>query len=174
MPNMSKRHLDREQQHFIDSLAALLTPWGMPITVARIYGYLLLRAGPASLDDIAREMELSKSSASVAARVLERYNLAQRHGERGTKRIYYSASDDCAGFLSAQSTLLGAMGQLFQEHAASASGGAKKRLKDIARFYLSMRQGMEAALEEFEIKPAGAKAKRPKAQAATARKSRCA
>jgi DNA-binding transcriptional regulator GbsR (MarR family) len=32
------------------------------------------------------DLEISKSSASVAARLLEQYTPARRHGERGSKR----------------------------------------------------------------------------------------
>ena len=53
---------------FIEDAARLLIPWGVPQTAARLYGYLLLCAEPVSLDRITADLEISKSSASVAAR----------------------------------------------------------------------------------------------------------
>jgi DNA-binding transcriptional regulator GbsR (MarR family) len=47
---------------------------------------LLLGAEPTSLNRIMTDLEISKSSASVAARLLEQYTPARRHGERGSKR----------------------------------------------------------------------------------------
>lgn len=150
MPNMSKAGLDAEQRRFIDDLSALLTPWGMPLSLARVYGYLLLRSLPVSLDDIAADLEMSKSSASVAARDLERNALARRHGERGSKRVFYAVSDNYAGFLLDRTRMLGNLGKLMQGRAnAVTSGAAARRMKDRARAYLKLRDATEAAIEEI-------------------------
>jgi predicted transcriptional regulator len=92
--------------------ARLMVPWGVPQAVARLYGYLLLGAEPVSLDRIAADLEVSKSSASVAARLLEKYTLVRRHGERGSKRVLYDASDNYEGMLSGQNRLLEASAEL--------------------------------------------------------------
>jgi len=68
-------------------------PWGCLRPRRRLYGYLLLSAEPVSLDRITSDLEISKSSASVAARLLEQYTLARRHGERGSKRALYEVSE---------------------------------------------------------------------------------
>jgi hypothetical protein len=150
MPNMSKGPVSAEQLRFIDDVAALLVPWGMPQTAARLYGYLLLSMAPISLDRISVELEISKSSASVAARLLEKHALVRRHGERGSKRVLYSVSDSYAGLLSEQSSLIGEVGVLLQSRAAAVSSGATAtRLKAMSRFYLSMREAMETAIREF-------------------------
>jgi DNA-binding transcriptional regulator GbsR (MarR family) len=65
---------------------------GVPQAAARLYGYLLLFSEPVSLDRMTVDLGISKSSASVAARPLEKYRLALRHGERGSKRMRYEAS----------------------------------------------------------------------------------
>lgn len=147
---MSKKPLAREQLRFIDDVASLLVPSGMPQTVARLYGYLLLSVAPVSLDRISADLELSKSSASVAARLLEKHALLRRHGERGSKRALYTVSESYAGLLSEKSFLLGKLGTLLDSRAgAVASGAAATRLKDMSRFYLSMRDAMDAAIREF-------------------------
>jgi hypothetical protein len=150
MPNTSKQGVSAAQVRFVDDVACLLVPWGMPQIAARLYGYLLLRVAPVGLDRISADLEISKSSASVAARLLERHTLARRHGERGSKRVLYSVSDNYAGVLSEQSSLLGDVAVLLQNRAAAvASGTTAIRLEAMSRFYLSMREAMEKAIRDF-------------------------
>ena len=148
---MSKPSVSPEQGRFIDDVASLLVPWGMPQTMGRIYGYLLLSTIPLGLDRIAADLEISRSSASVAARLLEKHTLVRRHGERGSKRVLYSVSDNFAGLFSERGVMLGALGALLQGRAAVvASGAAATRLQVMSRFYLAMREAMEAAIREFD------------------------
>ena len=148
---MSKSAARAGQSRFIDDVASLLVPWGMPQTMGRIYGYLLLGAGPVSLDGIAADLEISKSSASVAARLLEKHSLVRRHGERGSKRVLYSASDNYAGLFAERGLMLGKLGVLLEGGAATvAAGAAASRLRAMSRFYRSMREAMETAIREFD------------------------
>ena len=94
---MSNSKLTTDQGRFIESLASLLIPWGMTNTSARLYGYLLLQNEPASLDDIVRDLEISKSNACTAANALEQQQNARRVRERGSKRVLYAL-----GYLSAE------------------------------------------------------------------------
>lgn len=120
----------------------------MPQTAARLYGYLLLSPDPVSLDQIAADLEISKSSASVASRLLEAYMLARRRGERASKRALYEASDNYQGMLVEQNRLLGAMADLLRKNTAAA-GRAGARLQGMADFYQVMRQATEAALAQW-------------------------
>lgn len=143
----SRTALSAEKKRFIEDVAALLIAWAVPAIPARLYGYLLLVEEPVSLDVIAADLQISKSSASVAARLLEKYSLVRRHGERGSKRVFYGPSDNYAGPLKARSEMLGDMGQLLKGYAANAGPGpASKRLKEMSRFYLAMREAMDTAI----------------------------
>lgn len=124
--------------------------WGVPPTAARLYGYLLLNAEPVSLDRMTADLEVSKSSASVAARLLEKYTLARRHGECGSKRALYEASDSYEAMLTEQNRLLEALAELLRAGAHTvASGTTRNRLEEMARFYVLTRQAMESALEHW-------------------------
>ena len=145
MPNKSNNSMTPAKQRFIEDVARLLVPWGVPQTAARLYGYMLLSAEPVSLDRITTDLEMSKSSASVAARLLEQYTLARRHGERGSKRALYEVSDNYKGMLIEQNRLLDALAELLEAGAGDvASGRARDRLKEMAEFYLVTRQAMES------------------------------
>jgi DNA-binding transcriptional regulator GbsR (MarR family) len=150
---MSNKSLNATENHFIEDAARLLVPWGVPQTAARLYGYLLLRAEPVSLDRITSDLEISKSSASVAARLLEQYMLARRHGERGSKRALYGVSDNYEGMLTEQNRLLDALAALFRTGATGvASETTRDRLEEMAEFYLTIRQAMETALQSWRAK----------------------
>jgi DNA-binding transcriptional regulator GbsR (MarR family) len=152
---MSNKTLNATEHRFVEDAARLLLPWGVPQTAARLYGYLLLRAEPVSLDRITSDLEISKSSASVAARLLEQYMLARRHGERGSKRALYGVSDNYEGMLTEQNRLLDALAALFRTGATTtASETTRDRLEEMAEFYLTIRQAMETALQSWRAKRA--------------------
>src|SRR5271170_5907063 len=130
MPN-NKRLIETERR-FIEDVARLMVPWGVPQTAARLYGYLLLSAEPVSLDRMTVDLEVSKSSASVAARLLEKYTLARRHGERGSKRALYEVSDNYEQMLTEQNRLLQALADQLKAGASiAASGTVRNRLKEM-------------------------------------------
>jgi DNA-binding transcriptional regulator GbsR (MarR family) len=150
VPNIQNTASIKGSQLFIEDMARLLMPWGVPQVAARLYGYLLLRGMPTSLDQITVDLEISKSSASVAARLLEKYTLARRHGESGTKRAWYAVSENYQGILNEQKRMLHAMADLLQTGArTAASEAAAQRLEVMSEFYETILAGMESALQKW-------------------------
>jgi len=147
---MSNGPVSAAERRFVQDVARLLTPWGVPQTAARLYGYLLLCEAPASLDQIAADLEVSKSSASVAARLLEMYTLVHRHGQRGSRRVLYEPSDNYEGMLAAQNRMLEEGAALLRAGARDvAAGRARDRLLEMADFYLLSRQSMESLMRQW-------------------------
>lgn len=131
----------------------LLVPWGVPQTAARIHGYLLLSAEPATLDRIATDLEVSKSGTSVAARLLEKYGLAVRHSERGSKRIRYEVSRNYESMLIEQCRMLENTATLLKRGADTVtSGKARERLGEMTEFYLAIGHAMDAALQSWRTR----------------------
>jgi DNA-binding transcriptional regulator GbsR (MarR family) len=142
--------LDDAGRRFVDDMARLLVPWGVPLTAARVYGYLLLSPSPASLDRISADLQVSKSSASVAARLLELYTLVRRHGVRGSRRVLYEASDNYEGMLAAQNRTLQAGAELLRAGARSSPSAAiRGRLEEMAEFYAATLAAMESLLRQW-------------------------
>jgi DNA-binding transcriptional regulator GbsR (MarR family) len=138
------------RQHFIQDIARILVPSGVPETAARLYGYLLLSESPVSLDEMVAELQVSKSTASVAARQLEMYTLARRQSQRGTRGILYEASDDFDGILKAQMRYMGQLTELLRQGARKTRNKAtRNRLGVMADFYLLNRNALELALREW-------------------------
>lgn len=141
----------KDERRFVEDVARLLTPWGVPPVAARLYGHLLLCSRPVSLDQITEELGISKSSASVAARLLESYRWARRHSEPGTKRALYAVADDYEAMIEQQNRLLDALSdELTAGAEIAASKAVSARLEEMADFYRLMRGAMEDALSRWK------------------------
>jgi DNA-binding transcriptional regulator GbsR (MarR family) len=148
---MSNKAASAREEGFIEDMAGLLVPWGVPPAAARLYGYLLLCPQPVSLDEIAASLGISKSSASVAARLLESYTLARRHREPGTKRALYAVADNYEGMIGQQNRLLDALAARLSAGAEIVrSKEASARFQEMAEFYLLMRDAMDDALRRWK------------------------
>jgi predicted transcriptional regulator len=84
---------DTPQGQYIDSHGVLLETFGLPAATGRIFAYLLLHDQPVSLDMMAADLEISKSSASVGARHLVDAGVARRLPQRGSRRVLYESVD---------------------------------------------------------------------------------
>jgi len=141
----------KDERRFVEDVARLLTPWGVPPVAARLYGHLLLCSRPVSLDQITEELGISKSSASVAARLLESYRLAHRHSEPGTKRALYAVADDYEAMIAQQNRLLDLLSdELTAGAEIAASKAVSSRLEEMADFYRVMRGAMEDAMSRWK------------------------
>jgi DNA-binding transcriptional regulator GbsR (MarR family) len=150
MPNLSNKS-EKGEQRFIEDVARLLLPWGVPPVAARLYGYLLLCPYPVSLDEITRDLSISKSSASVAARLLESYTLARRHREAGTKRALYAIAENYESMIQRQNRLLEALAAQLDAGAGIASSKrVSARLEEMAEFYRVMRSAVEDAMRRWK------------------------
>ena len=151
MPNMSNKTAIAREQRFIEDIAGLLIAWGVPPAAARLYGHLLLCPQPVSLDEITASLGISKSSASVAARLLESYALARRHREPGTKRVLYAVADNYEAMIGQQNRLLDALAQQLCAGAEIVrSKDASARLRVMAKFYGLMREALDDALRRWK------------------------
>jgi DNA-binding IclR family transcriptional regulator len=132
---------------FIEELARLIIPMGMPPIAARMQGYIMLSPEPLTLDELVAGLGVSKSSASVAARLLERYGIVRCHTERGTKRVRYGVAGHGAGFLAEQARFIGAMANLLKKTAAAKpDSSAAARLQDMGAFYGRVHEALDSAL----------------------------
>lgn len=156
MPNITD--FNEQQRRFVEDVARLLVPWGVPLTAARLYGYLLLSSEPVSLDRMMADLEMSKSTASVAARLLEQYTLVRRRGERGSKRVLYEVSENYESMLLEQNRLIEAMAELLSKGSKiTPSRATRDRLREMSDFYLVSRDAMQATLQRWRSR--GAKPK---------------
>lgn len=82
---------------------------GLGRIVGQILVHLYLHEAECSLDDIGRELGLSKAAVSIAARQLEAFGMICRVWRKGDRRSYYRTADNIASAL--QKGLLTFVGQ---------------------------------------------------------------
>jgi hypothetical protein len=149
----TKRTLRAGEQRFIDEIASLLAPWGLPPSSGRVYGYLLLTQTPLCLDQIALDLGMSKAGAWSSARNLEGFGHVRRYGVPGTKRALYAPSDNFAAPLLEQAALLGNIAGALQSCASTiAAADAAIVLRERALFYETIRKAMETAIEVWNAR----------------------
>jgi len=130
----AQRDSDREiaRRRFIDDLGHLYARFGLSVTFGRALALLLLTDQPISLEDLAAQLEVSKSAVSVAARDLERVGLARRLTSPGSRRVRYEAGDDMVPLFQAQFTRIRQSLPIFQQAEFLASPGhATRRVRDM-------------------------------------------
>jgi DNA-binding transcriptional regulator GbsR (MarR family) len=73
--------------------------FGMGRIVGEVFAYIYLSSEPASLDEVSRNLELSKAAVSIATRQLDKLSLINRVKTPGDRRTYYKTSDHFAASL---------------------------------------------------------------------------
>lgn len=125
--------INEEQHQFIEDLGQHMVGWGASRTTGRIWGYLLLQSQPVSLQQIAGELGVAKSGASVATRQLVAFGLARVIGQRGSRRLLYEALYDLEGILGARNAqTLDFLNQLRRAARLAPEGPRRERLDDMA------------------------------------------
>jgi len=86
----------REMVAACDRFCQLL---GVPRSIGQIFGLLYLSAKPLSLDEIARQLAISKGSASMGTRQLVEWGAIRLVAAPRDRRDYYETVTDLAGFI---------------------------------------------------------------------------
>lgn len=85
---------------------------------------------------MAAELQMSKSGASVAGRLLETWALARRTGERGSRRVLYEASDNLDAMITANNRGAQNFIGVFRQGAAVAPpGAARSRMQEMTELF---------------------------------------
>jgi DNA-binding transcriptional regulator GbsR (MarR family) len=86
--------MDMKTADFVDRMALALESDGLPRIAGRIFGLLLLSDDCRSLDELATELRVSKSSVSTNARLLEQHGVLERNCRPSDRRDYYRVPPD--------------------------------------------------------------------------------
>ena len=90
---MNKNLLDA-QDAFLGKVNQICNKFGLNNIMAQLYTILYLSDKPLSLNDMTEQLEISKGSASINIRKLERYGAVKRVWVKGSRRDYYRAELD--------------------------------------------------------------------------------
>jgi DNA-binding transcriptional regulator GbsR (MarR family) len=125
--------MTRAQMTFIDDMGQLMAGWGIPRNTGRIYAYLLLQRELATLDDIAADLGIAKSGASVASRQLAQLGLARAVGQPGSRRVLYEALYSIESIIAARTAQMNDLVARLRQGARVAPGGqGRQRLQAMA------------------------------------------
>ena len=142
---LNVQNKSQARDRFIEAMGQHMVGWGLPRTTGRVYAYLLIRSVPAGLDEIAHDLGAAKSGVSVATRQLVSFGLARSTGERGSRRLLYSALRDPRAIFAARNALASDLISLLHEGASVATTRATgQHLNEMADSFTSfMRQFAE-------------------------------
>jgi DNA-binding transcriptional regulator GbsR (MarR family) len=125
--------MSEAQMVFIEDMGQLMVGWGIPRNTGRIYAYLLLQRAPATLDDIATDLSIAKSGASVASRQLAHLGLARVVGQPGSRRVLYEALYNLESIFAARAAQMNELVVRLRQGARVASGvPGRQRLQAMA------------------------------------------
>lgn len=86
--------LAEAQDVFLTKINQMCGKFGLNNIMAQLYAILYLSAKPLSLDDMVERLKISKGSASVNIRALERYGVVRSVWVKGSRKDYYEAESD--------------------------------------------------------------------------------
>ncbi len=89
-----KSNLAKAQDVFLDKINLICSRFGLNNIMAQLYALLYLSNKPMSLNDMVEQLKISKGSASINIRALERYGAVKRIWVRGSRKDYYAAESD--------------------------------------------------------------------------------
>jgi DNA-binding transcriptional regulator GbsR (MarR family) len=112
---------------------------GLPRIAGRIVGFMILRGGPFTLDELSDQLQISKTSASTNTRLLETLGLLTHTAKPGDRRDYYQlASEYGERIFAMASQRIKKMHDLLAEAAEAlpaAGEGGRDRLRNMQQFY---------------------------------------
>lgn len=87
-------NLTKAQDVFLGEINQICSKFGLNNIMAQLYAILYLSDKPLSLDDMVDRLRISKGSASINIRALERYGAVRRVWVKGSRKDYYEAESD--------------------------------------------------------------------------------
>jgi DNA-binding transcriptional regulator GbsR (MarR family) len=94
MSTPTSQSLDAARRKFIEAGGNTTQSFGFGRIPGQLFALLYLSANPLCLDDIARELGVSKASVSTTVRQLEQWAAVRRVWVKGDRKDYYEAEAD--------------------------------------------------------------------------------
>jgi DNA-binding transcriptional regulator GbsR (MarR family) len=86
--------LIQTRQHLTQGLSRVSNFWGFPKAMGAIYATLYLSPEPLSLDDLVKQVGVTKGAVSTNVRMLERLGMVHKQVKIGERKDYYEAETD--------------------------------------------------------------------------------
>ena len=138
---------------FVEKFCVIAEQDGFPRIAGRIMGFLLLNQGPYTLDELAEELQISKTSASTNARLLEQHGIIERVVKPGDRRdFYHLAENHWERMFDVVRKKMQRFQAVLDETMAAlpvSETYARERLDETQRFHAFMLEHIETRIEEW-------------------------
>ncbi len=144
--------MDQKAKWIIERMGDTAGARRLTRTCGRLLGYLVLTDGPASLDEIAAELGISRASVSTEARRLQTEGLIERVTRPGDRRDFYQiAFDHTVTMIQHELARLQVVQRLFEEAGSlpEISPRVRERVQGISAIHLFMQAGLMALLDQW-------------------------
>jgi DNA-binding transcriptional regulator GbsR (MarR family) len=144
---------------FIDKFCVIAEQDGFPRIAGRIMGFLLLQEGPFTLDELAEELQISKTSASTNARLLEQHEIIERVVKAGDRRDFYRLAENHWERMfdvvrKKMHRFQAVLDETINALPANETYG-RERLREAQRFHAFMLEHIDTRIEEWRHARAG-------------------
>lgn len=130
--------MDDQHQDVIERMGRLYESEGMTRIAGRLLGFLMLARNAHSLDGLAEALEVSKTSVSTNARLLEQFGLLERVTHPGDRKDYYRVKPDQSHLLELRLRRIREMAGIFEQAEEVAHDGGDRhvleRIRTMRRF----------------------------------------
>lgn len=92
MNNLEK--LEQARHHYIQSQAETMEMYGLPHSMGVLYGNMMFRDEPMTLNEMCEQTGMSKSSMSKGVRELAKLQLVRKAFAKGSRKDLYEAEKD--------------------------------------------------------------------------------
>jgi DNA-binding transcriptional regulator GbsR (MarR family) len=129
---------------FVEQLGLICETDGLPRIAGRIMGVLVIRGGPLSFAELSESLKISRGSVSTNTRLLEGLGVLERTTRPGERQDYFKLAANPYYRLMSRLAERSARAQAIVEKTGAelplAWDEAKDRLRDLARFYRTIRE----------------------------------
>ena len=149
-----------DELDYVDEVAAFFAEEGMPLIAGRVIGWLLISDPPEqSAADLARVLDVSRSSISSAARLLTPSGLVEGVRRRGDRQEYLRIrADGWTRMLAGRYAKTAAFRQITErglDVLDAASPDRRQRLENVTELYRFLESELPAMWERWEQRNSG-------------------
>ena len=147
---------------FADRLGRFFEDNGLPRMVGRVLGHLLICDGSEqTFDDLVEAVGASRSTVSVATRLLQQLNLVERFGVPGERRDRYRVREDAWTMLLKQDIAAATqLRTLAEEGLGLATNKASRtRMREMREFFVFLERAYAPILARWERERASVRAR---------------
>lgn len=138
---------------FIERMGFLCEADGLPRISGRIFGLLILEAGPFTLKEISERLQVSRASVSTNARLLAKTGVIERVAVPGDRQDYYTLGEHPGARIL--SGVLERLEQTYQtlrsaeKHLPRERDEARRRVRSFGDFYATVTRAVKSLVEDL-------------------------